>query len=113
MDLEKEIAALKKELSVAKKQLEQKTDELEAFKKSAKAEIEAIKAENIVIVKGNVVEHEGKKYEFKIARFAVLGFKGSFKAEDIAKNPDQDENRKIIAKLVDSKSSIIAEIIAE
>lgn len=117
-NLEKELAAAREELAAAKKLLQEASDahdalskEFEEFKLQAIEEIKAAKANSVTVISDKVVEHDGKKYEFTINTFSVIGVKGKFHANDIVKAPEQ--HAALIAKLVEMNSSVLKELVAD
>lgn len=117
-NLEKELAAAREELAAAKKLLQEASDahdalskEFEEFKLQAIEEIKAAKANSVTVISDKVVEHGGKKYEFTINTFSVIGVKGKFHAKDIVKAPEQ--HAALIEKLVEMNSSVLKELVAD
>lgn len=117
-NIDQQLAAAKEELAAAKKIIQEQqdafdalTDEFEEFKEQAIAEIKAAKANSITVISDKVVEHGGKKYEFTINTFSVIGVKGKFHAKDIVKAPEQ--HAELIAKLVEMNSSVLKELVAD
>ena len=124
-DLAKEMADLKLELDAAKKTIkeqdvqikkansenEKMTKEFADFKTEALKEIEAAQKAAVVIISDKVIEHDGKKYEFTISEFGVIGVKGRIKSSDIIKEPAK--HKELLDKLIEMKSGILKELVIE
>ena len=124
-DLAKEMADLKLELEEEKKTIkeqdvqikkansenEKMTKEFADFKTEALKEIEAAQKAAVVIISDKVIEHDGKKYEFTISEFGVIGVKGRIKSSDIIKEPAK--HKELLDKLIEMKSGILKELVIE
>lgn len=124
-DLAKEMADLKLELDAAKKTIkeqdvqikkansenEKMTKEFADFKTEVLKEIEAAQKAAVVIISDKVIEHDGKKYEFTISEFGVIGVKGRIKSSDIIKEPAK--HKELLDKLIEMKSGILKELVIE
>lgn len=123
--LEQELAIAKQQLDASKKLIKEKDEalktskddnkalqkEFNAFKAQAVKEIEAAQKANVVIISDKVIEHDGKKFEFTMNEFGVIGEKGRFKSSDIIKDPVKHKD--LLDKLIKMKSGILKELVVE